>query len=276
MSILLHRAMRQQLGDLRYETTQKRVRAVSGDATVADSTRALLVWEPRRVVPSYAVPVEDLRAELVPVEGRQAGETPPFLHPGIPFAEHSTPGQSFTLRVGGRDLESAGFRPDDPDLRDHVVLDFSAFDAWYEEDVRLVGHPRDPYHRVDARPSSRHVRIELDGVVLAETDRPTLVFETNLPVRYYLPREDVKVELRPSETHTVCAYKGVASYWSVGEHADLVWGYEQPLEEARELAGLVAFYDDKVNVEVATPGAGEVDADLAATLADERSTRGPA
>jgi uncharacterized protein (DUF427 family) len=276
MSILLHRALREQLGDLRYETTEKLVRAVVAGVTAAESTSALLVWEPRRVVPSYAVPVQDLRAELVPVETRRAGDMPPFLHPGIPFAEHSAAGESFTVRLGGRDLPSAAFRPEDPDLHDHVVLDFGAFDAWYEEEVRLVGHPRDPYHRVDARPSSRHVRVTLDGALLAQTDRPTLVFETHLPVRYYLPREDVKVELRPSELHTVCAYKGVASYWSVGEHEDLVWGYESPLEEARELAGLVAFYDDQVQITVEGRGGSEADADLSATLADERSAGGPA
>ena len=250
MSILLHRAQREQLGDLRYETTQKRVRAVIGDETVADTTHALLVWEPRRVVPGYAVPEADLRAELVPVDTAPA-DAGAFLHPGIPFARHSTPGTSFTLRTpSGRELAAAGFRADDPALAGHVLLDFDAFDTWYEEDVALVGHPRDPYHRVDARRSSRHVRIELDGEVLAETDRPTLVFETNIPVRYYLPREDVKVELAPSDTHTICAYKGVASYWSVGDQQDLVWGYEEPLEEGRELAGLVAFYDDRVKVTV--------------------------
>ncbi len=276
MSILLHRVHREQLGDLRYETTQKRIRAVSGGETIADSTAALLVWEPRRVVPTYGVPDADLHAELVPVDTEPAGEQP-FLHPGIPFSRHSTPGSSFTLRTpAGRELTAAAFRPDDPALAGHLLLDFAAFDTWYEEDVALLGHPRDPYHRVDARRSSRRVRIELDGKVLAESDRPTLVFETNLPVRYYLPREDVLVDLRPTATHTTCAYKGVASYWSVDDYEDLVWGYEEPLEEARELAGLVAFYDDQATVTVEAQTPGEVDADLAATLADERNSRGRA
>jgi uncharacterized protein (DUF427 family) len=168
----------------------------------------------------------------------------------IPFARHSTPGDAFTLRTRDAELEAAAFRPADPDLAGLVLLDFPAFDTWYEEDEVIRGHPRDPYHRVDVRRSSRHVRVALDGQVLAETTRPSLVFETHLPVRYYLPREDVRVELKPSDTRTICAYKGEASYWSIPGHDDLVWGYENPLPDAAELAGLVAFYDDKVELTV--------------------------
>src|SRR3954451_11970433 len=103
MTILLHRAHREQLAELRYEHTQKRIRAVVAGETVADSTAALLVWEPRRVVPSYAVPEADLNGELVPVEAGPAADGP-FLHPGIPFARHSTPGTSYTVRTpGGRE-----------------------------------------------------------------------------------------------------------------------------------------------------------------------------
>jgi uncharacterized protein (DUF427 family) len=272
MSILLRRAVREQFGDLRHETTDKWVRAMIGDEAVADTTDALLVWEPRRPVPSYAVPVGDLRAELVPVPS-MGDNGRPVLHPGIPFAYHSTPGESFTVRTAGRDLPSAGFRPADPDLAGHVVLDFRAFDAWYEEDVRLISHPRDPYHRIDVRRSSRHVRLEHDGVVLAETDRPTLVFETNLPVRYYLPKEDVRVELRPTDHRTTCAYKGEASYWSIDGQENLIWAYEHPLEEARELAGLVAFYDERVQLTVERQGLGFEDAGVRAAIAEGGALR---
>jgi uncharacterized protein (DUF427 family) len=243
----MSRGLAQELGELRYEPTDKRVRAVVADRTVADSTRAFLVWEPRRVTPSYAVPVDDVQAELQPVEG-QVADSRPVLDPRIPFAAHSTAGTSFDVVLGDRTLASAAFTPDDPAFDGRVVLDFDAFDTWYEEDEPLVGHPRDPFHRVDVRRSSRHVRIELDGRVLAESSSPSLVFETNLPTRFYLPREDVKVELRPSDLHTYCAYKGKASYWSVDGEEDLVWGYEAPLPDAAGLEGRVAFYDDRVDV----------------------------
>jgi len=246
----MRHALRQQLADLRYEPTEKRVRALLGDRTVVDTTRAVLVWEPRRVVPSYAVPVADLDAGLAEVAGRVADEHRPVLDPRVPFADHSTGGRSFDVTVADRTLAAAAFAPDDPALDGHVVLDFDAFDRWYEEDEPLVGQPRDPYHRVDVRRSSRHVRIELDGQVLAESSSPALVFETNLPTRFYLPREDVRVELRPSELRTHCAYKGEASYWSFDGGEDVVWGYEAPLPDAAGLEGLVAFYDERVTVVV--------------------------
>jgi uncharacterized protein (DUF427 family) len=140
--------------------------------------------------------------------------------------------------------------PADPDLAGLVVLDFRAFDTWYEEDDPVVAHPRDPFHRVDARPSSRHVRIEAGGRVLADSTRPVLVFETSLPTRFYLPRQDVVADLDPSPRRTRCAYKGEASYWSAGELADIAWSYENPLEDAGRLTGLVAFFDELVDVTV--------------------------
>jgi uncharacterized protein (DUF427 family) len=255
MSLLLSQARREQIGELRHEPTAKWVRALVDGQVVADSTHPVLVWEPRRFVASYAVPPEDVKAELVPVPA-EGSDGHVLLHPGIPFSRHSTPGEAFTIRTPGRNLESAAFRPADPDLGGLIVLDFVAFDTWYEEDEVIHGNPRDPYHRVDVRRSTRHVRIELDGQVLADTHRPTLVFETHLGTRYYLPREDVQVELEPSDTRSVCAYKGEASYWSMAGHDDLVWAYEDPLPEAAGLAGLVAFYDEKVQVTVDGVGAG--------------------
>jgi uncharacterized protein (DUF427 family) len=236
---------------LRHEPTQKWIRARLDGATVVDSRRALLVWEPRRISPMFAVPAEDIRAELLPADAAPAGDAPELLHPGIPFAVHSCPGSELTLRAGGQTRERAGFRPDDPELADHVLLDFDAFD-WFEEDEPLFGHPRDPFHRVDFRRSSRHVRIELDGVPIAESGRPTLVFETRLPVRFYLPREDVLVDLRPSELRTVCPYKGEASYWSFEaagrRHDDLVWSYERTLPDTAPLLGLVACFDERFDL----------------------------
>src|SRR3954471_20971788 len=187
--------------DLRYVPTERRVRADD----VVDTTRALLVWEPRRIVPSYAGPLGDLRARPAP-GGEAAPDTGGVLHPGIPFAVHTAPGEP--VLVAGR----AGFRLEA--LPGYVVLDFAAFDAWYEEDEEVFGHPRDPFHRVDVRRTSRPLRIEAAGELVAETTRGRLVYETGLPTRFYIPREDARVELEPSAKRTYCPYKGEASYWS--------------------------------------------------------------
>jgi len=239
--------MAQARSQLRHEPIERRVRANLGAEAIVDSTRAILVWEPRRVVPSYAVPVDDIRAELSPARATN-GQVAGVLHPGIPFSVHTAAGEPVSIddRVG------AGFRLADEDLAGYVVLDFGAFDDWYEEDERIAGHPRDPYHRVDVRQSARPVRIEVDGDVVAETTRARLLFETSLPLRFYLPREDVRVELHPSARRTYCPYKGHASNWSVDvggrRRENLGWCYEQPLPDAVAITGLVAFWDERVDL----------------------------
>jgi uncharacterized protein (DUF427 family) len=235
------------LGDLRHEPLDRWIRATIGDDVVVDTTRALLVWEPRRIVPSYAVPVDDIAADLVPATASQA-TVDGVLHPGIPFAVHSTDGVALTLRVGGTDRDGAAFVPADPDLQGHAVLAFDAFDAWFEEDERLLAHPREPYHWVEIRPSSRRVRIERGGRLLADSTRPRLVFETDLPTRFYLPRADVCAPLHRSDRRTACAYKGEAVYWSFGDGADIAWSYPEPLPGVERLTDLVAFYDELVDV----------------------------
>ena len=133
-----------------------------------------------------------------------------------------------------------------------MILDFGAFDAWYEEDELNVAHPRDPFHRIDVLPSSRQVRLELDGQVLAVSSRPVLLFETMLPTRYYLPRADVTAELVPSSTRTWCAYKGQASYFSasVGGRLvpDIAWSYPDPQHDAARVRDLIAFFDERIDV----------------------------
>jgi uncharacterized protein (DUF427 family) len=242
--------MRDALGragaELRHEPIEKRVRAKLGEETVVDSTRVLLVWEPRRIIPSFAVPAEDVRGELSPAPASH-GQVPGVLHPGIPFDVHTAAGEPVTIA----DREGAGFRLADDDLAGYVALDFEAFD-WYEEDERILGHPRDPFHRVDIRRSSRPVRIEAGGDVVAETTRARLLFETGLPVRFYIPREDMRLELEPHARRTYCPYKGHAIYWSVEaggrRRAALGWSYEEPFHDVAPITGLVAFWDERVDV----------------------------
>jgi uncharacterized protein (DUF427 family) len=251
--------------DLRYEPIEKRVRASAGADTLVDTTRAVLLWEPRRICPIYAVPADEIRAELEPAEASHE-EVPGVLHPGIPFSVHTAAGEPVT--VSGH----AGFRLADPELAGYVALDFEAFD-WLEEDDPVRGHPRDPYHRVDVHQTSRRVRIEFDGTLVADSSRARLVFETQLPTRFYLPREDIRVPLRPSALRTYCPYKGEASYFSFDGGEDLLWSYEQPLPDATQLTELLGFWDERFDIELDGRRRAEPRSELSQLMLDEFGVR---
>lgn len=231
--------------EVRIEPSNKRVRVYLGGQVVADTVRPLLVWEVPHY-PAYYFPVEDVRMEWLTPDGE------------IRRSPSRGDGELFTVRANGAMAQGAAMRyPDSPieQLRDRVRFDLDAMQTWFEEDEEMTAHPRDPYHRVDILASSRHVRIEVDGVTVADSSQPRLLFETGLPVRYYLPKPHVRMDLlERSDTTTTCPYKGRAEYWSVriGDelHKDLVWSYPQPFPESCKIAGLVAFYDEKVDVYV--------------------------
>jgi uncharacterized protein (DUF427 family) len=257
------------LDTLRYQPTSKRVRACIGGEPVVDTCEAVLVWEPRRVVPTYAVPVAALSAQLVPAGAESGADDEvgaawpvtsdrgvllpaisswPVLDPSVPFDAHSSAGTAFDVIAGEETGAAAAFRPDDRDLADYVILEFAAFE-WREEDEHVISHPHDPFGRIDVLRSSRHVRIELDGRVLAESDRPLMLFETLLPVRFYLPRDDVDVRLERSDTATYCAYKGRASYYSIPDGPrDVAWTYHDPLHDAEPVRDRICFFDERVDV----------------------------
>jgi uncharacterized protein (DUF427 family) len=234
-----------QRGRVRVERGAKRIRAYLGGELVADTTRPLLVWE-KPQYPAYYIPATDVRTELLSADG------------GVEHSPSRGDGETFTLRAGGKEARGAALRyANSPfeDLRDAIRLGWHSIDAWFEEDEQVFTHPRDPYTRVDILPSSRHVRIAVDGVTLAETSKPTLLFETGLPTRYYLPKTHVRMDLlTPTDTESHCPYKGQAEWWSVraGDtlHTDLAWSYRTPLPESQKIAGLIAFYDEKVDVYV--------------------------
>jgi uncharacterized protein (DUF427 family) len=236
--------MGHQAHEIRVETSPKRVRALVGGRTVFDTTAARLVWE-KPHYPTYYVPRTDVSSEM-----RDNGET--MIRDGL------GKGRVLDLYVDGRTVAGAAVVYDDgtvPELRDLVRPKWSAMDEWLEEDEPVYVHPRDPYKRVDILRSSRHVRVVVDGVTIAESRRPTLLFETGLPTRYYLPVGDVRTDLlRPTNSVTRCPYKGNASWWSLEvdgtAYDDLVWMYRLPTPESHSIAGLMAFYDERVDVYV--------------------------
>ena len=208
-------------GSVRVETGFKRVRAYLGGEVVADTTTPLLVWE-RPYYPTYYFPLADVRAELLEADDAAVVRSP-----------SRGDGRRFSVRAGGKLVEGAAIRHEHSPfeaLRDAIRLEWDAMDAWFEEDEQVFTHPRDPYTRVDIMASSRHVRVEVDGVTVADSTSPRLLFETGLPVRYYLPKPHVRMDLlMPSDTVSHCPYKGEAEWWSVraGDrvHEDLAWSY---------------------------------------------------
>ncbi len=231
-------------GRVHVERGHKRVRAFLGGVVVADTVRPLLVWEIPNY-PAYYIPAEDVRATLVPTGGRDHS---PSRGDADVFDVVSG---SVTAPGAARVIADSPI----PDISGAVRLTWSAMDDWFEEDEPVYTHPRDPYTRVDILASSRRVRVELDGVVLAESCAPRILFETGLPPRYYLPVTDLRHDLlRPSESVTHCPYKGAATYWSVEvngvTHTDLIWCYRTPLPESQKIAGLACFYNERVDLYV--------------------------
>ena len=227
---------------VRIEQGPKRVRAYLNGELVADTYKPLLVWE-IPYYPTYYIPATDIAAELIP-----SGQT-----------EHKAglgDGEILHVKTGAGTADNAARRYSSSPaeaLRDAVRLDWASMSEWLEEDEPVYTHPRDPYKRVDILASSRLVRVEIDGLTVAESDQPRLLFETGLPTRYYLPLTSVRMELlRPSDSSTHCPYKGNAAYWSVDTgtrvHKDVVWIYRTPLPESQKIAGLACFYNERVDI----------------------------
>ncbi len=225
------------------EPAPRRVRAMLGGQVVLDTTRALYLWEWPNY-PQYYIPVEDVVAGVLVDENHEQK-----LSRGV--------ARRLGLKVGAISRPGAARVYTDASLTGlagHVRFEWDALDAWFEEDEEIFVHPRNPYSRVDALRSTRHVRVELEGVLLAESSAPVLLFETGLPTRYYLDRTAVNfTALEASDTVSACPYKGrTTGYWSIrtpsGLHADLAWSYSFPTAGLGAIAGLVAFYNEKVDI----------------------------
>jgi uncharacterized protein (DUF427 family) len=227
------------------EPVPRRVRGYLGGQCIFDSTHALYVWE-WPPYPQYYIPLADIRGEFLVDEHEHEEEHThrgPYRVHGLAVGEVTRP-RSVRLHTGSN-VDG---------LDGTARFEWAALDAWFEEDEEVFVHPRSPYARVDALRSTRTVRVELDGVVLAESSSPVMLFETGLPTRYYLNRTEVDFDhLVASDTVSACPYKGQTSgYWSVrlGDEVfeDLAWAYDFPTRQLLPIAGLIAFYNEKVDV----------------------------
>jgi uncharacterized protein (DUF427 family) len=223
------------------ELSPRRVRAYFANQLLVDSQNVLLVFETKRP-PTYWFPIADVRMDLLAPKDSASGK------------------RRWRSNTAGRVEENLAW--DYPEatgdlapLAGHIAFYWNAVDRWFEEDEEVFVHPRDPYTRVDTVHSSRHVRVEVDGQVVAETNRPVLLYETGLPTRYYIPKLDVRMDLlEATSTTTHCPYKGTASYWSLRvagkTYQDLVWAYPRPIPEIPKIENLLSFYNEKVDLYV--------------------------
>ena len=230
-------------GRVRTEPSAKRVQVMLGGEIVADTINPLLVWEVP-YYPTYYFPEADVRTDLLVATGETRRS---------PSRGEAT---QYVVKAGGAEgVAYAYHEPKIPELAGHYAFVWKTMDHWFEEDEEVYVHARDPYTRIDILPSGRRVRVQVDGVTVADSTNGAFLFETGLPVRYYLPKTDVRMDLlTPTETKTACPYKGEARYWSVTvngkTHEDIVWGYDFPLPESQKITGMVAFYNEKVDIYV--------------------------
>jgi len=230
---------------VRIEPIAKRVRAFVGGVAIADSCRVMMMFETARLG-VYYFPIEDVRTDLLVATSK--------------VAKSDAKGDAtyYSIAVDGRTVENAAWRYLDPpahcpEIGNLVAFHWKLMDAWFEEDDQVFVHARDPYHRIDVLDSSREVRVVVAGQTFAVTRRARFLFETGLPVRYYIPKEDVRTDLlQQSRTKTACAYKGPTSrYWQAtiadGTICDIAWCYEAPAPEVARIAGRVAFFNERVD-----------------------------
>ena len=229
------------------EPSPRWVRATFNGETIADSKRAKLLRE-TGTRPAYYFPREDVRMDLLEPTDHQT------------HCPYKGDASYWTMRVGDRVEPNSVWSyavpfSDREDIRDYLAFYFAKMDAWYEEAEQIYGHPRDPYHRVDVIESTRQVRVVINGQTVAESSRPRLLFETGHPTRFYLPPEDVRMDLLvASDKSTRCPYKGIASYWTAkvgdAELADIVWSYQDPIPDCPKAKGYLSFFNEKVDVYV--------------------------
>jgi len=233
--------------DIHFEPSPRRVRVRFEDQWVADSTQTMLMYETAHL-PVYYFPTKDIRHDLLL----------PTNHSS--YCQYKGNASYWTIEVGDRKSENALWAYQDPfaemaeiGLQNHCAFFWDKLDNWFEEDQEIFVHPRDPYKRVDVIPSSREIRVILGGKTVAASTQTYFVFETGLPTRYYVPEDDVRMDLlTPTNTRTRCPYKGIAKYWSADgggseKYVDIAWSYPEPVEECPRIRDLICFYNENVD-----------------------------
>jgi uncharacterized protein (DUF427 family) len=223
------------------EPLRRRMRARQGDEWIADSENVLLLHEPGRYPVAY-FPIGDIRDDVLVAEDR--------------VTAHGDLGdmQWYSVVTDGRKVPHGAWQHTAlpayaTDLTQRVAFGWRAVDAFYEEDERILGHAADPYHRVDIRATSRHLVVRDGDRVIADTHRPFVLYESGFAPRWYVDRADIdESALELVDGQTFCPYKGLADYYTIGEHKKSAWSYVDAWQEAGRVSNMVSFEPDKIDV----------------------------
>jgi uncharacterized protein (DUF427 family) len=237
------------------EPLRRRLSVELGGRIIARTDEAVVLFEPARYPVAY-FPIADIGQRV--------------LQPSDHDSTHPDLGKTEWFNVVGGDGETtrrgAWGHVDPPAqaaaLRDTVAFAWRMMDAFYEEDDRILGHAADPYHRIDIRRTSRHLVVRQGEPVVADTHAPLVLYESGFAPRWYVSRNDVDAEtLHAVEGQTFCPYKGLASYYDIGDARKAAWSYRAPFEDVARIADLLSFYPEKVTItidgEKLEPAAGQ-------------------
>jgi len=233
---------------VRIEPNHRRLRVLVDGVVIADTIESIYLFETGHL-PVYYLPKNDIRFDLLEHTDRST------------HCPYKGDAEYWSIVVGDRRIDDAVWSypsplPDAPDLSAYAAFYWNKVDNWFEEDEEVFVHARDPYKRVDALVSSRHVEVRVNGETVADTTHPTLLFETGLPTRYYIPKIDVRMDLLQSSTlTTACPYKGTANYFSVAvPDADVLenvaWVYRIPLPQVPTIQNMLCFFNERVDIVV--------------------------
>jgi len=233
---------------VRIEPNHRRLRVLVDGVVIADTIESIYLFETGHL-PVYYLPKNDIRFDLLEHTDRST------------HCPYKGDAEYWSIVVGDRRIDDAVWSypsplPDAPDLSAYAAFYWNKVDNWFEEDEEVFVHARDPHKRVDALVSSRHVEVRVNGETVADTTHPTLLFETGLPTRYYIPKIDVRMDLLQSSTlTTACPYKGTANYFSVAvPDADVLenvaWVYRIPLPQVPTIQNMLCFFNERVDIVV--------------------------
>jgi uncharacterized protein (DUF427 family) len=225
------------------EPLRRHMRVRFGGAWVADSENVLLLFEPGRYPVAY-FPEADVAREGL--ERNQ--QTTRHADLGLTCWYTVSAGEKRAPRGAWQHIELPAYANE---LQARIAFAWPAMDAFYEEDERIVGHAADSYHRIDIRQTSRSLVVRHGDRVIAETKRPLVLYESGFAPRWYVPRSDVDESgLTIVEHQTFCPYKGLCSYYDIGEARLAAWSYREAYPEVGRISGLVSFEPDMVSVQL--------------------------